>query len=140
MQACILFLYLLLLLSSTNISLLIFITKHFIEKMIDFFERLDVYMKYKGLNDNKLTIETGIPNGLIGKARKRGSFSGKNISKLITTYKDLSADWLFRGEGDMLRTENAIDQAQADDKDYIIELQKKRIEALEEKVGELEKK
>jgi len=108
--------------------------------MIDFFERLDVYMKYKGLNDNKLTIETGIPNGLIGKARKRGSFSGKNISKLITTYKDLSADWLFRGEGDMLRTENAIDQAQADDKDYIIELQKKRIEALEEKVGELEKK
>ena len=107
--------------------------------MIDFFKRLDQYIEFKGLNDNRVTNETGIPNGLIGKARKRGSLSGKNISILINTYNDLSADWLFRGEGSMLRTENVIsEENKTDDKDYIIELQKKRIEDLEEKVKTLE--
>lgn len=109
--------------------------------MIDFFKRLDQYIEFKGLNDNRVTNETGIPNGLIGKARKRGSLSGKNISLLINTYNDLSADWLFRGEGSMLRTENVIsEENKTDDKDYIIELQKKRIESLEEKVKTLENK
>lgn len=108
--------------------------------MISFFKRLDQYIEYKGLNDNRVTTETGIPNGLIGKARKRGSLSGKNISKLIKTYDDLSADWLFRGEGSMIRTENANEEDKTDDKDYIIELQKKQIESLEEKVQTLEKK
>ena len=54
--------------------------------MIDFFSRLDKFMTYKGLNDNKLTVETGISNGLIGKARKRGSLSQENISKILYTY------------------------------------------------------
>lgn len=74
--------------------------------MIDFFDRLDNYMKYKGLNDNKITVETGISNGLIGKARKkRGSLSQENISKILCCYSDLSADWLLTGRGDMLKTE-----------------------------------
>ena len=106
----------------------------FLSKMIDFFERLDVYMDFKGLNDNKLSNETGIANGLIGKARKRGSLSGKNISKLINAYQDLSADWLFTGKGDMLNSINEIDY----DKDYIIELQKKTIKSLEDKIKLLE--
>jgi len=101
--------------------------------MIDFFQRLDVYMDYKGLNDHKLSLETGISNGLIGKARKRGSLSGQNISKLINTYKDLSADWLFRGEGNMIKNEENVSN-QESDKDYIIDLQKKTIENLEEKL------
>ena len=102
--------------------------------MIYFFKRLDIYMDYKGLNDHRLSIETGIANGLLGKARKRGSLSGSNISKLINTYKDLSADWLFRGEGDMIRNEEDDLQKKGKDKDYIIELQKKTIDSFEEKI------
>jgi hypothetical protein len=103
--------------------------------MINFFKRLDIYMDYKGLNDHRLSIETGIANGLIGKARIRGSLSGSNISKLINTYKDLSADWLFRGEGGMIRNEEDIIQIENNDKDYIIELQKRIIKSLEEKLN-----
>ncbi|MBS3738090.1 MAG: hypothetical protein KGY51_03720 [Psychroflexus sp.] len=106
--------------------------------MIDFFERLDKFMKYKGLNDNKLSNETGISNGLIGKARKRGSLSGKNISKLINTYQDLSADWLFTGKGNMLRDVKGQGALSEDDKDYIIDLQKKTIKILEDKIKDLE--
>ena len=108
--------------------------------MIDFFQRLDIYMDYKGLNDNKLSIETEISNGLIGKARKRGSLSGQNISKFINTYKDLSADWLFRGEGSMIKNEESDTNEKESNKDYIIELQKKTIENLEEKVNSLKSK
>lgn len=102
--------------------------------MIDFFRRLDKFMDYKGLNDNRLSNEAGIPNGLLGKARKRGSLSGKNISKLIKTYPDLSADWLFKGYGNMIldvtkQTNNRMNQ-----KDYIINLQEKTIKHLEDKL------
>lgn len=70
--------------------------------MSDFFDRLDKYMEYKGLNDNKITVETGISNGLIGKARKRGGLSQENISKILHAYADLDANWWFRGEGKMI--------------------------------------
>jgi hypothetical protein len=73
--------------------------------MIDFFSRLDSYMIFKGLNDNKLTVETGISNGLIGKARKRGALSQDNISKILYKYADLDANWLFTGKGSMLKQE-----------------------------------
>lgn len=70
--------------------------------MSDFFDRFDKYMKFKELNDNKVTVETGISNGLIGKARKRGGLSQENISKILHTYEDLNANWWFRGNGEML--------------------------------------
>ncbi|MFJ1323581.1 hypothetical protein ACILDT_11260 [Capnocytophaga canis] len=72
--------------------------------MIDFFERLDNFMIFKGLNDNKMTIETGISNGLIGKARKKGGgISLENISKILNTYSELNAEWLITGKGEMLK-------------------------------------
>jgi hypothetical protein len=74
--------------------------------MIDFFDRLDKYMKYKGLNDNKITVSTGISNGLIGKGRKRGAISQENISKILQTYSEIDANWLLTGEGEMLKGNN----------------------------------
>ncbi len=72
--------------------------------MINFFSRLDEYMKKKGLNDNKLTVQAGISNGIIGKARKRGALSHANISKILHTYPELNANWLFTGQGEMCST------------------------------------
>ena len=70
--------------------------------MTSFFERLDSYMVYRELNDNKLTKETNISNGIIGKARKRGSLSQENISKILYRFSELNANWLFTGKGEML--------------------------------------
>lgn len=75
--------------------------------MITFFERLDKFMIYKQLNDNKISIEAGISNGLIGKGRVRGAISQDNISKILNTYTDLDANWLLTGRGEMLRSESA---------------------------------
>ena len=113
--------------------------------MIDFFSRLDRYMAFKGLNDNKLTVETGISNGLIGKARKRGALSQDNISKILHTYSDLDANWLFTGEGSMEKklVNNAVIQEQTNFKELadarleIINGLKFRIASLEKDLSEL---
>ena len=70
--------------------------------MIDFFKRLDKFMSYNGLNDNRITIECGISNGLIGKARQRGSLSQENISRILLRYENLDANWLLTGNGAMI--------------------------------------
>ena len=80
-------------------------------EVIDFFGRLDMFMKYRGLNDNKISVAAGISNGLIGKGRKRGGISQENISKLITSYPELNANWLLTGQGDMLRGQSAPEVA-----------------------------
>ena len=70
--------------------------------MQDFFKRLDAYIDYSNLNDNKVTVSCGISNGLIGKARKRGSLSQDNITKILNVYQYLDANWLMTGRGEML--------------------------------------
>jgi len=105
-------------------------------------------MKYKGLNDNKITVETGISNGIIGKARKRGSLSLENISKILLKYPELNANWLFRGKGEMF-SDNMVSEPEVKyntscprciDKDTIISLLKDKVEEQKEKITSLEKK
>lgn len=70
----------------------------------DFFDRLDKYMKYGELNDNKLTVIASLSIGSLGKQRKgsRG-LSSDSIAKILHVCPDLNADWLLTGRGDMLR-------------------------------------
>ena len=72
--------------------------------MINFFEKLDKFMIDKGLNDNRITLECKLSNGIIGKARKRGSLSQENISKILFRYPELNANWLLGVDGDMLKS------------------------------------
>lgn len=68
-----------------------------------FIDRLDRYKEYAGLNDNQITIKSGLTVGVINSARKRGSsLSGENIEKILRIFKDINARWLLTGEGEML--------------------------------------
>lgn len=71
----------------------------------DFFDRLDKYITFSGLNDNKVTVQTGIPVGSLGKQRKgsRG-LSVSSIAKILQTYSNINAEWLLTGEGEMLKS------------------------------------
>ena len=109
--------------------------------MIDFFKRFDNYMIYKDLNDNKISVEAGISNGLIGKARKRGSLSLENISKLLYAYPELSGDWLLTGKGTMLKSEvkSECDCNELENLKKINDLQDFKIKALEQEISCLKK-
>ena len=66
-------------------------------------QRFDLYMKIKGLNDNQVTLECGLSQGLLGQARTGKSDLGqKTLEKILNTYQDLNKVWLLTGEGAML--------------------------------------
>ena len=81
-------------------------------------ERFDKYMKYKGLNDNKVTNSLGLSVGTLGKSRKENrDLSDRNIESILKFYTDLNRTWLLTGEGEMLtgtQTEQTI-QSSTDD-------------------------
>lgn len=65
--------------------------------------RFDNYMKCKGLNDNQVTVECKLSQGLLGQARNGKSDLGNStINKILNTYQDLNRVWLLTGEGEML--------------------------------------
>lgn len=67
-------------------------------------DRFDKYLAYKGLNDNKVTVDLGISIGTIGKSRKENrDLSSKIIEKILNFYTDLNSVWLLTGEGEMLK-------------------------------------
>lgn len=69
-------------------------------------DRLDKYIEYKGINDNQITVNCGLSQGLLAKARKGKSDLGKKtIEKILTYYQDLNRSWLLIGEGEMLKTD-----------------------------------
>ena len=77
-------------------------------------ERFDKYMKYKGLNDNKVTNSLGLSIGTLGKSRKENrDLSDRNIENILKFYTDLNRTWLLTGEGDMLDTScNSVEDSQ----------------------------
>lgn len=72
-------------------------------------DRFDVYMSYKKLNDNKVTKQLSLSNGVLGKSRKEGrDLSDKVIEKIEKYYPDLNIDWLVTGDGEMIRADKKI--------------------------------
>ncbi len=73
-------------------------------------DRLDRYIAFKGYNDNKITKESGISVGTLGKSRKEGKdITGRTCEAILARYPELSRAWLMEGIGEMI-----IDQTKPD--------------------------
>lgn len=79
-------------------------------KGYNFIERLQYYMKSKGINDNQMTVSAGLSVGLIGKAKSSKGMTSTNIEKILLAYPDINPDWLLTGRGSMLSSDD-IDNA-----------------------------
>lgn len=67
-------------------------------------DRLDKYLKIKGITDYRATIDAGLSKGTIGKSRENHrDLSNKVVEKLVEVYPDLNKVWLLTGEGEMLK-------------------------------------
>ena len=91
-------------------------------------KRLKAFLTFKGTTLAQLERDIGIGAGTLSKAVKNNKTIGADkVVKILQFYDDLSAEWLMRGEGKMIR----LPSDQAGDTCSM------RIEALEEKVRAL---
>lgn len=93
-------------------------------------DRLKQYLEFKGIAIFKAENECGLSSSSLSKAlpnAERGiegkSIGSDNLEKILSTYTDLSSEWLLRGVGSMIRgeskavkLENKIAQMSKDEK------------------------
>lgn len=85
------------------------------------FERFDKYMSFKGLNDNQVTIQCGLSQGLLGQARTgKSDLGSKTIDKILNVYQDLNRTWLLTGDGPMLKETTEEEGSQQMEEDTAI--------------------
>lgn len=109
--------------------------------------RIKQIIDYKRVSERFFCKEIGVANGFLSKVKDVGS---SKLNKILYAYPDINPIWLLTGEGEMLRSDHdqqPVASAEptyiyrSDPKDQeIIELQRKHIKLLEDKLSRLEDK
>lgn len=69
--------------------------------------RIFKVIEHKGISASKFEKQNGISTGYLSKMRAQDSYIGeKIIVSILDNNQDLSAEWLMRGEGEMIRIKN----------------------------------
>lgn len=63
-------------------------------------ERIQQYINFKGISVYRLEADANMSKGYWSKTK---SVSADVIMKISRVYSDISADWLLRGEGEMIK-------------------------------------
>ena len=66
-------------------------------------EKILKYIDYKGISKYKFYQDTGITRGVLD---KESGISEDNIAKFIAYESDINLEWLFSGNGEMLKTKS----------------------------------
>lgn len=90
-------------------------------------ERIQEYIEFKGISVYRLEADAGMSKGYWGKTK---SISADVVMKISRVYSDISAEWLLRGNGEMIKSsecesQKIIDKSQSGNS---------AIEELEEKI------
>ncbi|QXP61669.1 helix-turn-helix transcriptional regulator [Olleya sp. HaHaR_3_96] len=91
------------------------------------------YLKNKGLGVNDTARKLGFSGSQISNIKNGRVFGTDKVYKILNEFKDLDANWLFRG------VSNEIPEVDINQLDYTIELQKERIIDLKKENAELKK-
>lgn len=74
-------------------------------------DRFIQYLDFKGINENRATLECGLAQGLIHQAKSgKSDLGSKSLDRILTTYQDINKAWLLTGEGEMLKATEALPQ------------------------------
>lgn len=67
-------------------------------------ERFLEYLEFKGITENKATVDCQLSQGLIYQAKSgKSDLGGRAVEKILAYYTDLNGVWLITGEGAMLK-------------------------------------
>lgn len=106
------------------------------ERKIDRFLK---YLEYKGITENKATVECDLSKGLIGQAKNgKCDLGAKAIEKILIFYQDLNKVWLITGEGPMLTSDQPENPAEIEpDMTFIKNRLMKHIESQDATISSL---
>lgn len=70
-------------------------------------DKILAFLKEKGIRKTDFFELTGIQSSNFKGKNMMSQPGGDMIAKILTLYPDLSAEWLMRGEGDMIKSNDA---------------------------------
>lgn len=76
-----------------------------INKIMQIKDKLLKYCELKKISKTEFSQITGVVNGFFNKGRGVGS---ENLESILRFFPDLSAEWLLRDEGKMIKEDNII--------------------------------
>ena len=103
-------------------------------------DRFLQYLDYKGITENKATVDCGLSKGLINQAKNgKSDLGNKAVEKVLIFYQDLNKVWLLTGEGEMLNSDQPKDSMaeQPEPDTSLVEYLKRKVAELEGKVEKL---
>lgn len=71
------------------------------EKKDEIMARIKEFQKAKGLSERKLSKSIGIDERAFNYYSRGREYPSKVLFNLLSVYKELSAEWLMRGNGEM---------------------------------------
>ena len=102
-------------------------------------ERLDLFIKYKGLGRYQFEMKCGLSQGYVNNIRN--SPHPDKLKRIANVYPELNIEWLMIGKGDMLHPNNSglYKMVEAHRKliEMKLEIEKNKRNALEEKFQEI---
>jgi len=103
-------------------------------------ERILEYLDNKGISKYKFYQQTGLSNGYLD---KKGSIGADKCEIILSTYEDINTEWLMRGKGSMIKTNNnnvSSNQVEEPSPNYISKHKEDQwISMIEKKDNELRK-
>lgn len=106
-------------------------------------ERIKQYIDLKGISVSAFERSIGMSNASFGKSLKNGGAIGSDkLENILRAYPDISPSWLMTGAGEMLISEESInnpEQPQGNDERYIMHLMDK-IASQAEVIGRLKER
>lgn len=106
-------------------------------------DRFLQYLDYKGISENKATVDCELSKGLIGQAKSgKSDLGNKATEKVLSFYQDLSRVWLLTGTGSMLNSSEESTQPEnpmTDEpkQDSLVEYLKSEIKNLQSMISQL---
>ncbi len=106
--------------------------------MSDIKKRIFEFINYLGLSVRQFEINCGLKQSVL--SSKSDNLGSDKILKIINAYPDLDLNWVFTGKNEMLKKNTSGDKcSKCEERLYTIEVQKKHIEVLEEKIESFKK-
>lgn len=80
-------------------------------------EKIQNYLEYKGVTPTAAERELGWGVGAFTKAK---SITAERAKEFLLLYNDLSAEWLFRDEGEMLKGKSSASIEKEVEKEFVV--------------------